>query len=375
MRIGIVAGENSGDLIAAQLIKTIHKTHPDIIFEGIAGPAMIAEGCEALFSMNELSVMGIIEVVPKIPRILSIRKKLFEYFKSNPPDIFIGVDAPDFNLTLELKLKKIGIKTVHYISPSVWAWKSYRIKKIKKAVDLMLTVFPFEADFYHKHQVPVCFIGHPFADQIPLEANRTMARIELGLDEERPTLALLPGSRSQELKYLSEDFIKTAEACLKKIPNLQLVTAMIDEHKGAMFQEVLKQVAPHLPIKIFYRQSQKVMTASDVILLASGTATLEAMLLKRPMVVAYRLSFISFAILERLVNLTHVALPNLLASEPLVPEYLQDDATVENLTTAVLKRFEDKQLVSKTLDEFVKVHQALRQGANEKAAEAVLSLL
>ncbi len=374
LKIGMVAGEHSGDQLAADLILALRSQRPDISIEGIAGPQMIKAGCKPIIPMEQIAFMGLAEVVKHIPTILKARQQMQRYFLNNPPDIFIGVDAPDFNLTLEEKLKSRGIKTVHYVSPTVWAWRQRRLKKIARAVNLMLTLLPFEAQFYQKNNIPVEFVGHYLADQIPLENDQRAARRELGLPEQGKILALLPGSRANEIQYLSALFIQTALQCRQTNPELIIITPMVNAVRKQQFITILQQIAPDLSISIFDGDSRKVMTAADVVLLASGTATLEAMLLKKPMVVAYRMAKLSYAIAKHLVKTKFIALPNLLANKRLVPEYIQQDATIENLSAAVINYLQNTAQVKQLQEEFAELHQTLRLNASEHAAGAILRL-
>ena len=375
MRIGIVAGETSGDQLAADLIFALRKKHSNLIVEGIAGPRLMEAGCKPLFPMEKIAVMGLFEVLGSLPTILQIRHQLIKHFIANPPDIFIGVDAPDFNLTVEEKLKKHGIKTVHYVSPSVWAWRQSRLKKIKRADDLMLTLLPFEAQFYEKNNIPVKFVGHYLADRIPIEIDRATARQALNLPQDATVVALLPGSRANEIKYLSEVFIRTAQLCAKQIPNLIFVAPMVNHERRQQFKAILQQIAPELSIKLVDEKSQLVMQAADAILLASGTATLEAMLFKRPMVVAYRMSNLTYALAKRLIKVPYISLPNLLAGKKIVPELIQADATPENLTQALLNYLQNPREVKELKNEFTRLHETLRLNASEHAADAILNLI
>lgn len=375
MRFGIVAGEASGDLLAAGLITAIKQRYPDAEFEGIAGPGMIAAGARSLFPMDRLSVMGITEVLGRYRELLGIRRQLVKHFRNNPPDAFIGVDAPDFNLGLEQRLRSAGIKTVHYVSPSVWAWRQHRVKKIARATDLMLSLFPFEKDFYQAHQVPVAFVGHPLADMIPLHSDQAAARQALSLSEQGEVLALLPGSRSNELHYLAGPFIETARWLQARRPDLHFVVPLVNAQRRTQFEQALANIGDAPPITLVDGQSREVMAAADVVLLASGTAALEAMLLKRPMVVAYKLSPITHWLASRMLKVNNVSLPNLLAGETLVPECLQHEATPEKLGKAVLSYFEQTEIAARLQQRFEDIHQSLRQGANQRAADAVLQLV
>lgn len=375
LRFGIVAGEASGDLLGASLIKAIKQQFPDSIFEGIAGPAMIEQGAKSLFPMDRLSVMGIVEVLGRYRELHGIRQKLAEHFKNNPPDVFIGIDAPDFNLGLEQRLHDANIKTVHYVSPSVWAWRQGRVKKIHKSTDLMLTLFPFEAEFYKEHHIPVSFVGHPLADIIPLQTDKISAREKLSIPLEGDVLALLPGSRSNELQYLGEVFLEAVKWLKKELPNLEVVIPLANKNRRQQFEEILKKTNDAPSLKLIDGQSREVMASADVILLASGTAALEAMLLKKPMVVAYKLSPITYWIAKWLVKVENVSLPNLLARETLVPEYIQHEATPENLGRAVLAYFKSTEKTEILHQRFNDIHQSLRQDASNKAADSVLSLI
>jgi lipid-A-disaccharide synthase len=375
MRIGIVAGEASGDLLGAGLISAIKQRYPDAVFEGIAGPQMIAAGATSLFPMDRLSVMGIVEVLGRYRELLGIRRQLAKHFRDNPPDVFIGIDAPDFTLGLEKQLRQVGIKTVHYVSPSVWAWRQRRVKKIAKSTDLMLTLFPFEATFYEQHHVPVKFVGHPLADTIPMSVDKLAARKSLGLSPGNTILAMLPGSRSNELHYLATTFIETVRWLRQRHPGLEVVVPLANEVRRAQFEQALAQVSDAPEMILVDGQSREVMAAADVVLLASGTAALEAMLLKRPMVVAYKLSPLTYWLAKRLVKVKNVSLPNLLANETLVPELIQHDATPEKLGQAVLSYLEDTSLNHRVNQRFNEIHQSLRQDASQQAATAVLDLI
>ncbi len=375
LRFGIVAGEASGDLLGASLIKAIKQRFPDATFEGIAGPAMIEQGAKSLFPMDRLSVMGIVEVLGRYRELYGIRQKLAEHFKNNPPDVFIGIDAPDFNLGLEQRLHNADIKTVHYVSPSVWAWRQGRVKNIYKSTDLVLTLFPFEAEFYKKHHVPVSFVGHPLADIIPLQSDKNIARKNLSLPLECEVLALLPGSRSNELQYLSEPFLEAVKWLKKQLPNLEVVIPLANINRRQQFEEILSHTSDAPSLRLVDGQSREVMASADVVLLASGTAALEAMLLKKPMVVAYKLSPITYWIAKWLVKVKNVSLPNLLAGESLVPEYIQHEATSDNLGRAVLAYFKDPKQIENIHHRFNDIHQSLKKDASHKAADAILRLI
>lgn len=375
MRIGLVVGEASGDLLAANLMRAIRQRHPEAQFEGVAGPEMIAEGCHALFPAERLSVMGFSEVLGRLGELLRIRKQLYTRFVNTPPDVFIGVDAPDFNLALERKLKAAGIPTIHYVSPSVWAWRQYRVKKIARSIDMMLTLFPFEADFYREHQVPVHFVGHPLADMIPLQCDSAPARQALGLAPEGRVVALLPGSRVSEVARLAPVFLETARRCTEAVPGLRFVVPMVNEQTEQVLRCAQAAICPALPLTVIRGRSREVMAAADVILLASGTAALEAMLLKRPMVVSYRVSAFTAFLARRLLKVPYVSLPNLLARQPLIKELLQEDAVAEKLAPALLELLQNPVLSGQLQQAFTDIHLALRQDAGSRAAEAVLELV
>lgn len=367
IRIGIVVGEISGDHLAVNLIRALKRIHPDIRVEGILGPELLKEGGDSLYPMERLAVMGLIEPLARLPELFRIRSHLIRYFTKNPPDIFIGVDAPDFNLGLEKALKKQGIRTVHYVSPSVWAWRRGRIKTIKKAVDLMLTLFPFEAKFYEEHQVPVYFTGHPLADQISISPPSILPKSGRGM------IALLPGSRRNELRYLAETFLLTARLCYEKNPTLQFVMPLVSESHKAYVETLKKLVADEVPIQFLVGGSHLAIAAADVVLVTSGTATLEVMLHQKPMVVAYRMHALSYYIVRGLIKIPYIALPNLLAEEKLVPEYIQNAATPEALSAALLEyldpEFNDKRVA--LVDRFRELHQRLKQDASQRAAEII----
>lgn len=373
--VGIVAGEASGDILGAGLIRSLRARYPQARFVGIGGDEMIAEGFHSLVPMERLSVMGLVEVLGRIRELFSIRDRLMDYFLATPPDVVIGIDSPDFTLGVELRCRQAGIRTAHYVSPSVWAWRQKRIFKIARAVDLMLTLFPFEARFYEEHRVPVSFVGHPLADRIPLEPDTMAAREALGLDKGAPVLAILPGSRAGEVERLGGLFLEAARWLQQRRQDLQLVIPCVNREREKQVRALVESLGVQLPVTIIRGRSREVMASADVVLLASGTATLEAMLLKKPMVVGYRLSGFSYALLSRLVKVPYVALPNLLAREQLVPELLQDDATPQALGEAVLERLENEAERRRLTEAFTALHLQLRQDADEKAASAIAGLL
>lgn len=372
LRIGIVAGEASGDLLGEGLIAALRRRYPDAHFEGIAGPRMIAAGCHAIFPAEKLAVMGLVEVLRHLRELLAIRARLVRHFIDTPPDIFIGIDAPDFNLGLERRLKEAGITTLHYVSPSVWAWRRGRLKKIGRSVDRMLTLFPFEAELYRQHAIPVTFVGHPLADQIPLEVDQRAARESLQLPAGRQVIALLPGSRRSEMRFLGHDFIRAAHWCQQQRSDLHFVVPLVNATLRQMFESYLREEGGALPITLLDGHAHQAMAAADAVLLASGTATLEALLLKRPMVVAYRLAPLTYWLARRLLSVPWYSLPNNLAGRKLVEEITQHEVTGENLGRAILGLLgqpagEEQRGIYDT------IHRQLRRDASERAADAVLA--
>lgn len=373
LRIGIVVGELSGDTLGEGFIKAIRARYPDAEFVGIGGPKMNALGCQSLFDMEELAVMGLVEVLGRLPRLLKVKAELVKYFTANPPDVFVGIDAPDFNLRLELSLKQAGIKTVHYVSPSVWAWRQNRIHGIAAATHLVLAFLPFEKAFYDKFNVSCEFIGHTLADSIPLASDKLAARQLLGLDEQRRWLAVLPGSRGSEMKMLAEPFIATCQKLQARYPDLGFVVALVNAKRRAQFEQAWQQVAPELNFVLVDDTARNVITAADAVMLASGTVALECMLLKRPMVVGYRVNAFTAFLAKRLLKTPYVSLPNILAGEELVKELLQEHCTVDNLYHEVSRLLEsDNQAL---MDKFTEMHQWIRKDADQQAAQAVLHLI
>lgn len=368
----IVVGEHSGDTLGEGLIKSIQAKIPNAKFVGIGGPKMQALGFESLFAMDELAVMGIVEVLGRIRRLLYVRKTLTEYFTQNKPNVFIGIDAPDFNLTLEERLKAQGIKTVHYVSPSVWAWREKRVFKVERATNLVLALLPFEKAFYDKYNVPCKFVGHSLADDIPLTSDKLEARNVLGLDSEGKVLALMPGSRGGELSRLVEPFLLSAKQLFAEDASLTFVAPMISDKRAEQFNQLHQEIAPELPVKVIVGKTQQVMAASDCLLTASGTVTLEAALIKRPMVITYRFNWLTYQLGKHLVKLKHFSLPNLLADKELVPELLQDQVTPENIVPLVKERlYQDQSSLNQA---FTDIHLTLKQDASEQAAQAVIEL-
>ena len=381
LRIALCAGEASGDLLGGGLIDALRERYPDPEFAGVGGDAMRAAGLEAWHDANELAVMGLTEVLRHLPRLLRLRRQLRARLLQWRPDVFIGIDAPDFNLGVEQWLKARGVPTVHYVSPSVWAWREGRAAKIGRSADRVLCLFPMEPAIYARHGIDARFVGHPLADRMPLEPDRAGARATLGLDAGRPVLALLPGSRVGEIERLAPDFLAAAARVLAAEPTLQIVAPMASRHAAAAFDRVLAahpdaaQLAPALTR--LDGQSRTLMVASDVILLASGTATLEAMLAKRPMVVAYRLAPTTYRLVKGLglLRVDRYSLPNVLAGETLVPELMQDDCRPEPLAAAVLHWLRDADAVAELQPRFADLHRRLRQDASAQAARAVAELV
>ncbi|MCP3670997.1 MAG: lipid-A-disaccharide synthase [Gammaproteobacteria bacterium] len=377
MRVGIVANEVSGDMLGAGLMRELKSRLPNVQFEGIAGPRMQELGCTTLFPMEKLSVMGLVEVLSHLPEVLSIRRSVRNHFLSNPPDLFIGIDGPDFNLSLERDLKQAGITTVHYVCPSVWAWRAGRVNKIRASVDMVLSLFPFEREFLEKHQVPATHVGHPLADEIPLDPDQPGARERLGLDLNSRVIAILPGSRSSEVSSLSEDFIRAAMQCQQRFPQMRFVVPLVNQRIRELFEQTLQQVAPELPITLVDGNARDVLQAADVVLTASGTATLEALLLKRPMVIAYRLHWLTHWIFTyfNLIKSPFISLANMLAGEEIAPEILQDAVQPQVLADALIRVLEKEEKTGLVQEVGNKVHRELRLNASSRAADAVLDLL
>lgn len=369
LRIALVAGEASGDILGAGLMRALKAQHPAVEFIGVGGPLMQAEGLTSYFPMERLSVMGLVEVLGRLRELLARRKLLIQTLIQEKPDVFIGIDAPDFTLNIELKLRQAGIKTVHYVSPSVWAWRQKRVLKIREGCDLMLTLLPFEARFYEEKGVPVRFVGHTLADTIPLHADRAAARAELGLPD-GPLVALMPGSRGGEVGRLGALFFDAAERLLIMKPGVRFVLPCASPQRRAQIETLLQ--GRNLPLTLLDGQSHLALAACDAVLIASGTATLEALLYKRPMVVAYRLAPLTFWILKRMVKSPYISLPNLLAQRLLVPELLQDDATPAALAQTLLPLIDGGEEQTRGFDE---IHRTLRRDASNQAADAVLTLI
>lgn len=374
--IALVAGEVSGDLLGAHLIEALKQALPDARFIGIGGPKMQAAGMEIMFPMEKLSVFGYIDALRHLREILGIRNKLKAALIATPPDLFIGIDAPDFNFNLELALKQRGIPTIHYVSPSIWAWRGERIHKIKNAVSHILTLFPFEAAIYEKAGVPVTYVGHPLADILPEVPKRELMREQMRIHAKSKVFALLPGSRQSEVRYLAETYIQTAKLILQKLPGAQFLVPLASRETRTIFEDTLwKLEAQELPITMLFGHAHDAMIAADGVLVASGTATLEAALLKRPMVITYKMLPLTYWLSKRKAYLPYVGLPNVLAGKFVVPEILQDDATPENLAQALLNLVNDKDAVAELETLFADMHTQLKQDTAHKAAQAILPYL
>ncbi|WP_407929724.1 lipid-A-disaccharide synthase [Kangiella shandongensis] len=379
-RIAIVAGEASGDILGAGLISELKKKYPNAMFEGVGGPLMQEQGCASLYPMETLSVMGLVPILKKLPGLLKMRADLARYWVDTKPDLFIGIDAPEFNIGLEQKLKAQGIKTVHYVSPSVWAWRPKRIYKIKKAVDLMLCLFPFEQDIYQRHAIDNFCVGHTLADETPMQSDKDEARESLNITPMQQMVCLMPGSRASEMKLLGPDFIEMAFLLKKFYPEITFIAPMANEKREEQFRmQLAEAVEKHgsVPdIKLIDGQSRVAMAAADYIVMASGTATLEAMLIKRPTVVAYKVGALSYNIFKKLLTIDTFAIPNLLSKKDLLPELIQDDCTADNLFAEVRAWIGDhdnnrSQRWQEVEAEFTKWHQTLSKNANVYAADSI----
>lgn len=374
MRFVLVATEDSGDILGASIIETLKKAYPHARFDGIGGQRMQAQGFHSLFPMERLSVMGFIEPLKRLPEILNIRSQLIKHVLQVRPAAFIGIDGPDFNLALEKKFKRAGIKTVHAVSPTIWAWRKGRLKTIKKAVDLMLALFPFEIPLYRKNAIKVSLIGHPMADKIPLESDKIAKRAALGLPKTQKIVALLPGSRAQELRYLLPPFLETATWLLQKDENMLFVSACANPTREKQFKAILAE-SPNAPPIQLLASAIDAMTVADVVLVASGTASLESMLVKRPTVVAYKTSSFNFQLATFLIHAPFIALPNLLARKKVMPEYIQHQVTPEILGGAIYDYFAYPEIFKPSLVEFTKIHNMLRKNTGESAANAIIDLI
>ena len=374
--IAMVAGEASGDLLGSLLMEALKQAVPGVRFIGIGGPKMQAAGMQVLFPMEKLAVRGYVEVLRHYREITGIRRKLRKQLIANHPDLFIGVDAPDFNLDLELALKQHGIPTVHYVSPSIWAWRGERMHKIKRAVSHMLALFPFEAPLYEKAGVPVTYVGHPLADMLPDMPKRAAMREQMRLPMNAKVFALLPGSRQSEVRQMTKTLIETAKLILRKLPDAQFLVPLVSRETRIIFENMLwKLEAQDMPITLLFGHAHDAMIAADGVLVASGTATLEAALLKRPMVITYKMPGLTWWLTKRKKYQPYVGLPNILTGKFVVPELLQEDATPENLAQALVNFVNDKDAVAQLEDTFAEMHLTLRQDTAQKAAAAIMPYL
>lgn len=375
IRIGIVAGEVSGDILAAGLMRALKQKMPQLQFEGIAGPHMQAEGCVSMYPLERLSLIGF-EALGRYPELIAVRRRLADHFRRHPPALFIGVDAPDFNLGLEQQLKAHGIPTIHYVSPTVWAWRGYRLRKIHRAVDHMLTLFPFEARYYRKRGIPVTFVGHPLADKLEPPVHTGRLRRQLGLPARHKIVALLPGSRSNELRRHADLFVRTAQWLSARHPDIRFVVPFASQETRALFEQALqRQQAVAQIFRLLDYRSRDAMAVADVVLLASGTAALEASLLGKPMVVTYRVSRLSYFLIRLLAHVRLYSLPNHLAGRQLVPEFIQRDAIPEKLGPAVERFLTNPAQAKSVINALARIRRALRRNADRRAAQAVLRVL
>lgn len=376
LKIAMVAGEASGDLLASHLIAALRERLPEAVFFGIGGPRMESQGFEAFWPMDRLAVMGYVDALKNYRAIASIRRQLKKRLLQIEPDIFIGVDAPDFNLGLETDLKAAGVRTIHYVSPSIWAWRGGRIKKIAKAVNHVLALFPMEPPLYERAGIPVTYVGHPLADIIPLQIDRLAVREMLFMPKDVPVFALLPGSRQGELAMMADTFVQTAKLLSERLPTAQFIVPLATRETRLQFEAAIyAQQAGDVPFRLLFGHAQDALGAADVSLVASGTATLEAALIKRPMVITYKIAKASYWIMKRMAYQAFVGLPNILAGRQVVPEILQDEATPENLAEALVKLYEDKDNAAAVAEAFTDIHLQLRQNTAEKAANAVIECL
>lgn len=375
-RIAIIAGEASGDLLGSSLISALKEQLPDAEFSGIGGGRMLGLGFRSICPMDWLSVNGYVEVLRRLPKLLRLRKELIKNLIAAKPDVVIGIDAPDFNLVLERACKAAGIPTVHYVSPSVWAWRRKRIFTVQKSADHVLCLFPIEPPLYQEIGMPATFVGHPLADQIPLQVNRDEIRTALNHPLDIPVLAMLPGSRQSEVLRMGPVLLATVRKLVEKYPTLRVLVPLSTRETYQLFEQLLyTEQCTDLPITLMYGHAQDAMAAANVVLVKSGTSTLEAALMKRPMVITYKVAGLTAWLMKRKAYLPWVGLPNILANQTLVPELLQDQATAENLAAAVAQWFDDKAARENLEDHFQELHHTLRQSAAQKAARVILQLM
>jgi len=372
----MVAGEASGDLLGAHLIAALKARRRDLEFSGIGGPKMVEQGFEVLHSMDKLGVRGYAEVLKQYREIRQVQKDLIRQFLEDPPALFIGIDSSDFNLDIERKLKRRGVRIVHYVSPAIWAWRGWRVQRIARSVTHILALFPFEPELYQKAGVPVTYVGHPLADMIPMEPDKEEARKFLRLPLAQPIVALLPGSRKAELHYMADLFVKTAKTLIGEVPDAHFVAPMASRAMLDMFNLALRRhAALDLPLKLMFGHSHEALAAADVALVASGTATLETALFKTPMVITYRQSMLNSMLMKRMIYLPYIGLPNILAGEQFVPEYVQAKATHEALANALLQLLSDKDARAAQVERFRRIHAMLKRGTADIAADTVLKVL
>jgi len=376
MRIGLVAGEASGDVLGAGLIRAIRARHPDAIFEGVAGPEMIAAGCECWEPSESLAVMGLVEPLVHIPRLLRLRRELARRWTASPPDVFVGIDAPDFNLGLEIKLRRAGVRTAHYVSPSIWAWRAGRVKKVKKAADTVLCILPFEPKLYEEHGVNAVFVGHPKAHEAPEVVDTAGARALLGI-EAPEVVTVMPGSRQGEVQRLGGILAETMKIILKARPDVRFLIPVAAPKLKPLIVKQLEDANVALPfVQLLNGGAQGAMSAADVVVQASGTAVLEAALLRKPTVATYRVAWLThfIAIKLGLVKLTHYTLPNLLTEEPLVPEFMQQDAQPDAIAKSVIALLDNPERRRSISERFDRLRQELALDADQHAADAVIEL-
>lgn len=374
-RIAMVAGEPSGDRLGAGLIRALRAQRADLCVEGIGGPQMIEAGCQALYPMERLAVMGIVEVIGRYRELRAMRNRLAEHLLASRPEVFVGIDAPEFNLDLEERLRSAGIRTVHYVSPQVWAWRAGRIRKIARAVDWMLVLFPFEEDYYRAQRVSVRFVGHPLADAIEPRADKRSLRMALGIPTDEIIVALLPGSRSNELRYHLAPFFKAARLLCSARPGMRFVVAAASGEGHRRIEHTRARLVPDLPISIFEHRAREIIGAADVVLTVSGTAALETLLVGRPMVVTYRMSLPSYLVARLLVRACYFSLPNLLAGHRLVPELLQGEVVPERIAAELSEWLDHPEAVAALEQKFSRIRRGLQRGADRRAADLVLDLL
>lgn len=376
IRVALMAGEASGDLLGAHLLAALKEHFPRLEAFGIGGPLMQATGMQSWYPMEWFAVRGYVEVIRSLPKLLRVRREFKRRLLAEPPDLFIGIDAPDFNLDLEIALRAGGIATVQYVSPSIWGWRGERIHKIKRAACKILALFPFEPAIYERAGVPVAYVGHPLADEFPEYPDRDAAREQMRISPKQTVVAVLPGSRQSEVREMGELFIATARLVAEQIPNVHFLVPLLSRETRNIFEEAIyRQQAESLPITILFGHAHMAMTAADAVLVASGTATLEAALLKRPMVISYKMPRISAWIMRRKARVPYAGLPNILAGEFVVPELLQEDANAGNLAQALCNQLQDKEVRKRLERRFLEIHRSLRQDTAARAVEAILPLL